>query len=225
MNVKAIIFDLDDTLYNEIDYVYSGFRVVAKYFSDKYNIETEMLYNKMVHELETNGRGEIFDNTLKSRNIYTKTNLKKAISLYRTHTPDIKLSDEALQILNYFILKDIPLYIVTDGNKVVQAKKIYALGLETFITKSFITHRYGKIHAKPSTHCFEKIARLEGIGFRDLVYIADNVNKDFVGINKLGFQTIRIKNGMFKDAKKPAEFHAHVDIQSLLELKNILKAK
>ena len=28
---KAVIFDLDDTLYPEIDYVISGFRVTANY--------------------------------------------------------------------------------------------------------------------------------------------------------------------------------------------------
>jgi putative hydrolase of the HAD superfamily len=219
------VFDLDDTLYHEIDFVHSGFRAVSEYFALLHNLESEHLYAKMVHELQVHGRGSVFNNTFEHFGISTKNAVKKALSLYRLHTPNITLPKESIEILEHFQERNIPLYLVTDGNKIVQANKIKALGLEKHINKCFITHRYGKIHAKPSTYCFLKIAKLQGTAFSEIVYIADNINKDFVGIKKLGFQTVRIHQGMFKDANKTQEYHAQMEIQNLLELKNILKVK
>ncbi len=35
--VNTIIFDLDDTLYKELDFVYGGFKEVCIYLANKYN--------------------------------------------------------------------------------------------------------------------------------------------------------------------------------------------
>lgn len=223
LKVKVIIFDLDDTLYNEITYVYSGFKEVSKYFSHKHNFDETLFYNYMIDILNEFGRGKVFDFTLKEFDIYKKVNVKKALSLYRNHMPTIELPKESREILKYFINNGIPIYIVTDGNKVVQYKKFQALNLEQYTKKIFITHRYGIKHAKPSTYCFEKIAKVENVNFNDVVYIGDNINKDFVNIKKIGFQTIRIKNGMFKNIIKNSFYHASIDMDSLDELMGIIK--
>ena len=220
MSVKVIIFDLDDTLYDEIEFVKSGFWAVSKEFLAT---NPNPLYEKMLEVLEKEGRGRVFDEALKAYGFETKAAVKKALSIYRTHAPVIQLNKDAIAILEHFKDKNIPLYIVTDGNKVVQANKIKALGLENWIKKPFITHRYGIIHAKPSPYCFVNIAKLENVKYEDIVYIADNVNKDFVNIKALGFQTIRIKQGMFSAVQKPKEYQAHHEIEKLTELEKLLK--
>ena len=225
MKIKVIIFDLDDTLYNEIEFVHSGFREVAKRFSKISSIDEDKYYSFMLNELKMKGRGKVFDNVLKTFNLYSKKNVKKSISFYRTHIPNINLPKESIEILTYFKNKNIPIYIVTDGNKLVQANKIKALKLDKFVSKSFITHRYGKIHAKPSTYCFEKIAKTEDVNFKNIVYIADNVNKDFINIKKLGFQTIRIQKGMFKEAIRPIQYHAKYEIDNIIDLRNLIKTE
>ena len=220
MNVKALVFDLDDTLYDEITFVHSGFKAVAEHF---YPQKPNAMFCVMMEALNKHGRGRVFDEALTHFSIYSKTNVKKALSVYRSHTPSISLNADAKEMLEYYKKKEIPLYIVTDGNKNVQTNKLKALALDKWIKKAFVTHRYGKIHAKPSPYCFLKIAALEGLEAQQLLYVADNINKDFVGIKKLGFRTICIKQGMFVNAKKPAEFLAEREIQSLKELKKIIK--
>lgn len=219
LRVKIVVFDLDDTLYPEIEFVKSGFRAVAAYFDEP------LLFEKMCEVLEQNGRGRVFDLALAHFGERSKKAVQKALSIYRQHTPRISLPKESQEILEYFDAQNIPLYIVTDGNKHVQANKIKALGLERYVKKSFITHRYGTIHAKPSPYCFVKIAQNEGVDWCDVVYIGDNCNKDFVGIKRLGFRTVRIKQGMFVDVQKPQEYQAEYEIKSLLELKQKLKVK
>jgi putative hydrolase of the HAD superfamily len=220
VNVKVIVFDLDDTLYDEITFVRSGFRAVGEHFMP---LGTEAMFEEMARILERDGRGDVFDNVLQKFGLYSKENVKKALGIYRSHTPKIELNADAKEMLEYYKTLKTPLYLVTDGNKNVQANKIKALGVEKLFKHAFITHRYGKIHAKPSPYCFIKIAQKEGVKYEDILYVADNVNKDFVNIKKLGFRTIRIKQGMFAKAQKPQEFHAEREINSLLELKNILK--
>ena len=226
MRVKVIVFDLDDTLYPEIEFVQSGFAAVSEYFFNLYPKHSkESLYAMMLQELEENGRGKVFDVVLEYLGCKSKKMIRETLSIYRLHTPTLTLPQESLEILEYYSSQNIPLYIVTDGNKIVQNNKIQALDVAPFIKTSFITHRYGKIHAKPSPYCFVKIAEKEGVKYEDIVYIADNINKDFVGIKKLGFRTIRIKQGMFQKAQKSQEFHAECEIKRLLELKKILKGK
>lgn len=221
MNVDVIIFDLDDTLYNEIEFVKSGFSAVSEYLADKFNINQKKIFNSFMKELEKNGRGKIFDVVLEKYQIKTYNNIKKALAIYRTHKPKITLPQQSIQILKHF--NSFPIYIITDGNKIVQSNKIKSLEIEKFVKKVFITHRFGKIHSKPSTYCFEKIAKLEKQSFQNIVYIGDNPHKDFINIKKLGFKTIRILNGMFKEIKMEKEYEADINIQNLNELKNILK--
>lgn len=223
MKVKVVVFDLDDTLYNEIEFVYSGFYAVSEYFSKIHNFEKIEIFDYMVEILNKFGRGKVFDLVLKKFNIYNKINLKKAISIYRLHSPNINLPNESIKILEYIKSNNIPIFIVTDGNKVVQSKKAEALKIEKYVNKVYITHRYGKDKSKPSVYCFDKISQLTNVNYANIVYIGDNINKDFVNIKKMGFKTIRIKQGMFKNVSKPQEFQAELEIEKLEELIDILK--
>ena len=223
LKVNIIVFDMDDTLYDEINYVKSAFLAVSKYFAANYNIKEVEFNKELLQNLKKNGRGQIFDDVLKSFKIYSKKNVKQSLKIYRMHKPNIQLRSDAQEILEYFKDLNTPIYLVTDGNKIVQRKKVDALDLEGFCKRIMITHNYGIKNSKPSTYCFEKIALFENEKFENIVYIGDNINKDFVNIKKLGFKTIRLKNGMFKDVKKSISFHADIDINSLLELKKLIK--
>ena len=118
---------------------------------------------------------------------------------------------------------DSNLYLVTDGNKLVQSKKIESLGLGPLFKRIFITHRFGLDAAKPSLKCFEIIRKLENVTWSELVYIGDDPNKDFINLKKAGAVTVRVMTGRFSDVKKGQEFEADWQIESLGELPAILR--
>jgi putative hydrolase of the HAD superfamily len=211
-----LVFDLDDTIYDEFTFVESGFNIVSDYLAELYDLDKKYIFELMVNELSANGRGQVFDNVLKTINKYSKNNIKKCLSIYRSHSPDIHLNDEAIECFNRF--PDYPKYIVTDGNKIVQRNKIMSLGVADYIKKIYITHEYGLRFAKPSPALFFRIAQLERVPNSDVVYIADNPHKDFIGIRPFGFKTIRIIKGMFKTINLTSEFEAQIKIDSLDEL-------
>ena len=210
-----IVFDLDEVLYDEKTYVISGFRAVSEFLEKDEAIPKKIIFEYLKRRLK-NGRERIFNDLLDNFRIYSQKNLKKCISVYRTHTPKIKLYSDAKDCLKR--LKNYPLYIVTDGNKMVQKNKIKALNLENHIKKTILTSNYGLRNSKPSTFCFQKICDMEKTSPTNLVYIGDDPHKDFVGLKREGFKTIRLFKGRFKNERLSKEFEADYKIKSLKEI-------
>ncbi len=215
MMILVLVFDLDDTLYDELTYVRSGFRAVAEFLRREYGLAVQDSYIDMVERLQ-NGRGRIFDDLLIRFGLYSKRNVRSCLSIYRMHKPEIELFADAAECLQRF--QHLPIYIVTDGNKLVQKNKLIALGLYHRVKLCFITHRYGVKNAKPSPYCFWKICEREQVSAQEVIYVADNPRKDFVGIKPLGFHTVRIIRGQHKDVELEAEYEAECRIHSLAEL-------
>jgi len=212
-----VIFDLDDTLYREIDFVKSGFNKVSIYLAQEYKLDKEKVYKKLCTVLDKFGRGEVFNLCLIEFNIYSKAIVKKCLSIYRTHKPYISLPAESIKVLTT-LAKDNTLYVVTDGNKIVQQNKIAALKINNYIKKAMPTHNYGLKSAKPSIYCFELIRKIEKTKFNKLVYIGDNPIKDFVNIKKVNINTIRINQGMFKDLSLTKEYSADYKVEKLSDI-------
>lgn len=209
----VIIFDLDDTLYNEYTFVKSGFKIVADYISSITFVDSRKIYLRMLKLLKVHGRGKVFDMILNEYSIATKKNVKKCLSIYRGHKPNIKLYPKVLNIIKK--LSSYNLYLVTDGNKLVQTSKIRALGIQDLFIKLFITGYFGKKATKPSLYCFEKIKVKEKCSWPDLVYIGDDPNKDFVNLNKLGVKTVRVHSGRYAHVKSIHGYNAKYNIESI----------
>jgi putative hydrolase of the HAD superfamily len=217
----VLIFDLDDTLYDEITFVYSGFKVFSEFLTLKFGFESRIIYQKCLDLLENQGRGKIFDTILKEYNIYSKTLLKKCINEYRYHKPEISLFPDALRFISNY--SNTPLYIVTDGNKNVQRNKINVLGLNKYIKKAYPTRQFGLKNEKPSPFVFNLIAQKENVNTSEIIYFGDNPHKDFIGLKPLGFKTIRLKRGSFSNITLDKSHEAHMTFNNFNEItKNTL---
>lgn len=203
------VFDLDDTLYDEKLYVKSGYGAVSEYLSKHYGLEKAQILKEMIMLLNKSRNG-VFNALLKKYGILSIKLVKKCISVYRHHIPEIQLYPDAKSLLEKNIGKS--MYLITDGNKHVQSTKIESLGIKKYFKKIILTSNYGLINAKPSPYCFLLISRLEHVEPKYITYIGDNPNKDFIGIKRLGFKTIRLLRGEYKDQLVSKEYEAHVKI-------------
>ena len=155
-----IVFDLDEVLYDEKTYVISGFRTVSEFLEKDEAIPKKIIFEYLKRRLK-NCRERILNDLLDNFRIYSQKNLKKCISVYRTHTPKIKLYSDAKDCLKR--LKNYPLYIVTDGNKIVQKNKIKALNLENC--------------RKKGKHLPDNYTIIERLFYRTLIYkLPDQIN-------------------------------------------------
>ena len=209
-----LIFDLDDTLYDERTYVVSGLRAVARFGYERFGwCPTESL-SFMQNVLDKSGRGQIFDLWLASRSRSTRSLVEECVKVYRHHTPSLQLALGVEKLLER-LSSGYCLYLVTDGHKIVQSKKVEALGISHFFQKVMITHRYGIRHAKPSTYCFELIKSREECEWEEMAYIGDNPAKDFVNLNVLGVKTIRVNTGVYRNVSAKPGYDAKVTLARL----------
>lgn len=106
----VLVFDLDDTLYNEATYMQSGFKAVASYLESQLLLNRSEVYHRAIAIEREYGRGKVFDILLRELNQYSYQLKAKCVSVYRLHDPVISLNKDADRCLKRF--KRLPLYIV-----------------------------------------------------------------------------------------------------------------
>ncbi|MDI3546986.1 MAG: putative hydrolase of the superfamily [Halanaerobiales bacterium] len=223
--IKALIFDLDDTLYYELEYVKSGFRAVSNYISARYDLSAKDFYNKLLTVLDEEGRGKTFDLTLAHFGL-PGAEVERMVNIYRKHKPDnLRLYPDVERVFaglkgNY------KLGLITDGNFTVQWNKIKELGLNKLIEEIIVTDDYGVDRRKPSSFAYLKLLERFNVNPEEAVYIGDNPEKDFITARRLGMKTIRIirEKGMYIDKRLSPEYEADYEINFFSELEKALKS-
>ncbi len=216
------VFDLDDTLFKERDFVTSSFRVIARE-ADRRGI---ISYEKALAILCAGRDGGMAFSSLAeevaARAPGCGLTEEWMVNTYRTHTPDIKLDDATESVLAALRERGETLGLITDGRSNTQHAKIKALGLERFIEPRNILVSgetgFDKTHREP----FDMIM-MRNPAERRYVYVGDNSAKDFIWPNKLGWLTVQLDdadgvNIHPQSSDRPAAFLPERHIGSLSQL-------
>lgn len=204
--IKAVIFDLDDTLYSEKDYIRSGFNAIEK----ECGISAESLWKAFEQNKPA------IDTVLAD---YGKEEQRdRCLAVYRRHKPSIKPYPGVTDLIDNLKQKGLFVGIVTDGRPEGQRNKIEALGLN--VDKLIITDELGGPEfRKPCDIAFRIIQKVANIEFNQMIYVADNPLKDFIAPHQLGMKSIYFKNpnGLYSKGKEDSD----LIINDLRELVNI----
>ncbi len=192
--IKVVIFDLDDTLYNEVDYVKSGYRKIAQFLTSVRNCE-EKLFSYFLN------RKNAIDELLNAEGIFSQELKDKCLDVYRNQSPEISLSEETIQLLKKLRKNGYILGVITDGRPEGQRAKIKALNLFSYIDEIVITDELGGAEfRKPCPLAFEKMLKSvkekydNKIEFNQMCYVGDNIRKDFIACEKKGIKSIWFTN-------------------------------
>ncbi|WP_238916570.1 HAD-IA family hydrolase [Clostridium sp. YIM B02555] len=221
--IKALIFDLDDTLYYEMEYVLGAFKEVAHYLGNKYKKDSEELYVRMKQILEESGRGKIF-NVICEENGF-KEDINDLVDIYRSSVPELELYEDSKEVLNWARRNGYKLGIITDGCSKVQWNKIKALGIEKSVNKIIVTDDLGIAFWKPHKKSYLEMVEHFKISEDECVYTGDNPNKDFIGAREIGIKTVRIirEKGDHIKTFLDEKYEAGLNITNLFELRNLLE--
>jgi carbamoyl-phosphate synthase large subunit len=192
MSYRAVLFDLDNTLYPEEEFVISGFRAVAVCLSEHTKLTAETLEKKMWHILHTQGRARVFNTLLAELDLDSVVWLRTLLLVYRSHQPRISLFPEVESGLVALKKRGLRLGLVTDGIASVQRRKVAALNLERHLDVIVCTDELGAGCSKPSTIPFEAAMTLLGFAPNETIYLADDLSKDFAGPNRLGVKSVQV---------------------------------
>jgi putative hydrolase of the HAD superfamily len=215
--IQAVIFDLDDTLYSERDYVRSGFRAVAEWCAANLGIPASSGYAELESLFERGVRQETFDQWLGSRNAASPERVAQLVRVYREHEPAIRSFPEAAPLLQC-LRTGHRLGLLSDGWLAVQRRKLSALGLAQHFDAIVFSDELGRELWKPHTRPFEVILQKLGCSAGEAVYVGDNPAKDFLGARRAGLATIWVRrSGAFYTGHIPAtpEHAADLTIPSL----------
>ena len=186
--LKAVIFDLDDTLYSEKEYARSGYHAIANTLP-----QVEQLEEKLWTAFEQ--KKPAIDAVLIDVGIYTEGLKQQCLSIYRSHQPAIHFYEGAKELLCQLRYDGYKLGVITDGRSEGQRAKIKALGLDELVDHIIITDELGGVeYRKPNKTAFVKIQELLDVPFEEMCYIGDNIKKDFVAPNMLGMRSIWFRN-------------------------------
>lgn len=212
--MKVVCFDLDDTLYKEIDFVESAYREIAE--SEK---RPDLLPKMM-------GWQKNDDNVFLQFNkaIGKETIIPHYLTLYRSHYPTISLSAGVEDTLNELKHRGITLGLITDGRSVSQRNKIKALGLDRwFDNDNVIISEETNFEKTEETNFRYFIKKYHGAEF---TYVGDNPKKDFIVPNRLGWKTVMLKDdgrNIHKQEAVPVENLPQITITGIDELLDFIK--
>lgn len=224
--ITTVVFDLDDTLYDEIDYCRSGFTAVARYLSQTFprQVTTDLAYTTLWEIFESGEHTETFNHALSALELkFDEKFIRALILVYRKHIPKLLLPRESRQVLDN-LKQDYQLAMLTDGYLPGQRLKVKALGIQTYFKHIVYTEQLGRQFWKPSPVGFETLARALDCPFESMVYVGDNVQKDFQGPNQLGMTSIQVfrDRGVHREPLDDPAARAQFQLAGLSELPALL---
>ncbi len=190
---RVIVWDLDDTLILERDFVRSGFRAVAAHVAGRCAVDAGAVSDFLWSGFESGVRGNAFDRVHEHFPETRSIPVAAIVEAYRTHCPDIQITDEALSILRRLRQAGAAQAAITDGPLAGQRSKADAVGLNDLIDLVVFTDEWGREFWKPHDRAFLTVQERFGAAPGDCVYIGDNPSKDFVSPRALGWGSIRLR--------------------------------
>lgn len=224
---KVVVFDLDDTLYKEIDFLNSGYRKVAELVEKRFHLTANDVYYNL---LSWYSHGE---------NAFTKLNetygldapIKEYLDIYRFHQPNISLSEDTIKTLTELKEAGVLMGIISDGREETQKNKIAALGLSEWVSLELIIINEEQKYFKPNHWSYDRMMLKsfeKGIEpDAEFYYVGDNPEKDFLAPNLMGWKTICLKDDGKNVHKQrfdlEKDYLPHNKVESISEIIALIK--
>ncbi len=183
--MNVICFDLDDTLYKEIDFLKSAYREIAIHAAQGDRRLADRAYTEMLQAYKDGGNAFLRLNEW----LGVTTPVADYLAMYRAHRPDIHLEEDVVATLDALKTAGHTIALITDGRSVQQRNKMAALGLNRWIDDGdiIISEEIGS--EKPAEANYRRVMKRHPEAER-FVYVGDNPAKDFIAPNRLGWTTI-----------------------------------
>ena len=198
--IRAVVFDLDDTLCRERDYVRSGYRAVAEALRRRTG-RPAAYEDWMWKRFLTGRRSGTFDAlSRRFRLALTDADVAALVAVYRNHRPHLRPCRGVRELLVELRRRRRKVALLSDGFLPAQRLKLDALALERLFDAVVFTESLGRDAWKPSPRGFQAVRRKLAVPHHACAYVADNPAKDFLAPNALGWLTVQWR--------RPGQLHA-----------------
>lgn len=238
VNNKLILFDIDDTLFDNYDYKMKSREKTLSYLLlelKKYNINKtfEELVNILdIYYRKDTGSSELYEKLVNHFNIPEENKIKLITELVIKHRSlkfDFKLCSGVIEILNNLKNKNFVLGIASSGNGIRQWEKLIMTNIENYFETKFVFIT-SEINSKKRRNCKDKKfyklinSKLKNYNFEKIYMIGNKLTSDIIESRKVGFKSILVKSYCFNQEYELTCKKLKVPIISnLLQLTKVLE--
>lgn len=218
--IRALLFDLDDTLYCENDFLVSGYRAVAESVAPVCRHASGDIHSFMLATLAREGRQAVLGAVLE-RFPDSGFQVADLVDIYRHHVPAISLFPGYAGLLRE-LRASYRIGIITDGVPEVQKSKCAALGLTEISDSILCTWENGRDREKPHPYPFLQMLDRLRVTPDEALFIGDNPDKDIRGARGVGMKSVHVIASPLTRSVR-GETEADFAVESLTQLPLILR--
>jgi len=190
--IPALIFDLDDTLYPERQFIRSGYHAVATEVTRRFGLPRRAALATMMRALRHGNRGQAFQTLCREHDL-PLTIAQELVEFLRAHVPTLRLPASSAEALAAARARGWRLGVLTNGIPAVQARKAEALGLDALVDTIVYAHGCGTGLGKPAREAFETVLAQLGSLPSDGVFVGDDPLCDIEGARLAGLRTVQVR--------------------------------
>jgi putative hydrolase of the HAD superfamily len=186
---RAIIFDLDDTLYPLRRFVQSGLSAVADVVACEVSVPRDELI-AILRDARRCAPGRELQ-CLCSHFGLPASDVERFVNIVRAHWPDIRLPRETVRVLAE-LQPGWRIGVLTNGRADTQRRKVAALGLTDFVDAVIFAAECGDGRGKPDRAPFVAILEALDVPADRAVFVGDDLDADIFGASHAGMRAIRL---------------------------------
>lgn len=212
--VRAVVFDLDGTLFDDRQYVRAGVLNAAAWLEAETGRD---LGRDFLEAYFQDGiRDRTFDVVL-ARHGLSQEYVPELIDAYHAHDDSLVPYPDTNPVLAA-LAQTHALGLVTGGTN--GRAKLQRLGLTSYFDSVYVTATSGTSKRDPDP--FLGVLSELDVASSQSVYVGDRPSLDFVQPNRLGMDTIRIRRGQYADRNADGDARPDVVLESLANLPDAL---
>jgi len=187
----AVLFDLDNTIYDEKQYLYKAYEEISVFCAAEFDVQRQDVYSFLIKHFEVIGRSRLF-NSLCEEFKFPEYIIIQLLEILRTvhFNEKIETFPYFLPLARSLFSSGVELGIITNGNVIQQMNKVQSIDFKGLIEKFEIIYA-NNFSPKPSPLSYEKMK--EVITFKSCVYIGDSdVDEEFAKAADIPFLNVSL---------------------------------
>lgn len=230
MKFDAVLFDLDDTLFNSTLMSHTARRNAIRAIREAgVELDEDDAFNKLIQIVKEYGSnyGEHFNRLIEELGyeIHPKLIAAAIVAYHSSKFALLRPFPDVILTLLTMMKADVKIGIISDGIKIKQWEKLMFLGIQHFFDIVIINDLPSQW--KPTNYSFKlAMQKLNLKNPEKLIYIGNKIETDIVGANRMGFVSVLFDPTKKIDVKKlDGENKPQYHIQRINEIIDIIGIK
>lgn len=178
---SVFIFDLDNTIYDEREYLSNGYKEIAKYVAEANKSgQLKEYYDYLIAEFDTRGRSMLFNKFIEHFNL--TVSIHSLLQILRCQETQIQMYPKSKKILDMLVNANKYIYILTNGNVEQQRNKVKLLGLKEQYSSIDVVYA-SLFEPKPSPKALLNIINSVCAEKKDAIMIGDSEVDELTAYN------------------------------------------